>query len=72
MVKKLFSIDPNVKGAMSEMFDKSQMSETIDVPAGWGSVHPPVNRQTSFTGNKNSNGFHSNFRSLSVIDLRLT
>ena len=33
-VKKLFSIDPNVKGAMSEMFDKSQMSERIDVPAG--------------------------------------
>ena len=33
--KKLFSIDPNVKGAMSEMFDKSQMSETIDIPVGW-------------------------------------
>ena len=30
----LFSIDPNVKGAVSEMFDKSQMSESIDVPAG--------------------------------------
>ena len=27
-------MDPSVKGAMSEMFDKSQMSETIDVPAG--------------------------------------
>ena len=27
-------MDPNVKGAMSEMFDKSQMSESIDVPAG--------------------------------------
>ena len=28
-------IDPNVKGAISEFFDKSHMSETIDVPAGW-------------------------------------
>ena len=36
--KKLFLIDPNVKGSMSETFDKSQMSETIDVPAGWNSV----------------------------------
>ena len=35
MIKKLFLIDPNVKGSMSETFDKSQMSETIDVPAGW-------------------------------------
>ena len=33
MIKKLFLIDPSVKGAMSEYFDKSQMSETIDVPA---------------------------------------
>ena len=34
MIKKTFLIDPNVKGSMSETFDKSQMSETIDVPAG--------------------------------------
>ena len=34
MAKKTFSIDPNVKGAMSEIFDKLQMSEIIDVPAG--------------------------------------
>ena len=33
-LKKLFLIDPHVKESMSETFDKSQMSETIDVPAG--------------------------------------
>ena len=30
----VLSIDPNDKGAMSEFFDKSQMSESFDVPAG--------------------------------------
>ena len=32
--KKLLSIDPNVKGAISESFDKSHLSESFDVPAG--------------------------------------
>ena len=30
----VFSIDPNVKGAISESFDKSHLSESFDVPAG--------------------------------------
>ena len=30
----IFSIDPNVKGAISESFDKSHLSESVDVPAG--------------------------------------
>ena len=34
MVKKPFSIDFNVKGAISEFFDKSHLSEPFDVPAG--------------------------------------
>ena len=34
MVKKLLSIDPNVKGAISEFFDKSHFSDSFDVPAG--------------------------------------
>ena len=34
MVKKLLSIDPNVKGAISESFDKSHLSNSFDVPAG--------------------------------------
>ena len=34
MIKKKILRDPNIKGSMSETFDKSQMSETIDVPAG--------------------------------------
>ena len=29
-----FSIDPNVKGAISESFDKSHLSDSFDVPAG--------------------------------------
>ena len=33
-LKKLLSIDPNVKGAISESFDKSHLSESFDVPAG--------------------------------------
>ena len=28
------SIDPNVKGAISESFDKSHLSDSFDVPAG--------------------------------------
>ena len=34
MVKKILSIDPNVKGAILESFDKSHLSESFDVPAG--------------------------------------
>ena len=30
----VFSIDPNVKGAISESFDKSHLSQSVDVPAG--------------------------------------
>ena len=30
----VFSIDPNVKGAISESFDKSHLSDSFDVPAG--------------------------------------
>ena len=29
-----FSIDPNVKGAISESFEKSHLSDSFDVPAG--------------------------------------
>ena len=28
------TVDPNVKGAKSESFDKSHLSESVDVPAG--------------------------------------
>ena len=36
----VFSIDPNVKGAISESFDKSHLSESFDIPAGCSSyVH---------------------------------
>ena len=30
----VFSIDPNVKGAISESFDKSLLSDSFDVAAG--------------------------------------
>ena len=34
------SIDPNVKGAISESFDKSHLSESFDVPAGCKGLRP--------------------------------
>ena len=43
----VFSIDPNVKGAISESFDKSHLSESFDVPAGCLSMQEALQEKAS-------------------------